>query len=65
MAATMAGTKAPEASLPHWQIREARIEADPPHGVEADGEELGKTPVQVAVVPSALQVIVPRGQEPG
>lgn len=60
LAATVAGAQAPQSSLPHWQVRHVRVEADPPHGVEADGEDLGLTPVQVDVVPAALRVIVPR-----
>lgn len=60
LAASVIGTQSPAiSSLPHWQVRQVRIEADPPQGVEADGEELGQTPVKAEALPGALKVIVP------
>jgi len=59
LAATVAGSPTPAATLPHWQVRQVEIQAEPVHGVEADGEALGSTPVEVSVVPEALRVIVP------
>jgi len=52
-------TTAPVSGLPHWQAREVNIQADPPQGVEMDGEQLGSTPVYASVIPSALKIIVP------
>jgi diacylglycerol kinase (ATP) len=45
--------------LKHWQVRQARVEADPPRSVQVDGELLAKTPVTIRVVPAAVQVLVP------
>ena len=60
LAASVAGIAARDIGLPHWQTRELTITADPPQGVEADGEELGTTPLHVEVIPGAIKVIVPR-----
>ena len=38
------------------------ISADRPLPVQADGEIIGETPIQVQVVPRAVQVIVPAAQ---
>jgi diacylglycerol kinase (ATP) len=60
LAAILVSTStAPVSGLPHWQVREVSIQADPPQGVEMDGEALGSTPVYASVLPSALRVIVP------
>ena len=59
MAASLIGPVGSVSGLPHWQVREVSIQADPPQGVEADGEDLGSTPVHVRLIPSALQVVVP------
>lgn len=59
LAASVAGASEEDYTLPHWQTRAIGIEARPPHGVEADGEELGFTPLQVEVIAGAVQVIVP------
>jgi diacylglycerol kinase family enzyme len=60
LAASVVGAAAPDIGLAHWQTRGLTIHADPPQGVEADGEELGMTPVHVSVIPGAVKVIVPR-----
>jgi diacylglycerol kinase (ATP) len=59
LAATVTGSLVTSATLPHWQAEVVKIEADPVHGVEADGEALGSTPVEVSVVSGALKVLVP------
>jgi YegS/Rv2252/BmrU family lipid kinase len=46
-------------TLPHWQCRELRLFSDPPQDYQADGEELGRTPLRACVVPGALRVLVP------
>ncbi|MCX5976258.1 MAG: diacylglycerol kinase family lipid kinase [Coprothermobacterota bacterium] len=38
---------------------EVRVEADPPLPVQADGEELGETPVYLRLAPRAVRVVVP------
>lgn len=43
-----------------WQAKEIEIEADPPQAIQADGEMLEPGPVRISVLPSALQVIVPK-----
>jgi YegS/Rv2252/BmrU family lipid kinase len=45
--------------LPHWQVREATITADPPQSVTGDGELWEPTPLKVSVIPSAVQILVP------
>jgi diacylglycerol kinase (ATP) len=64
LAATVTGLASPGEQLPHWQVRRARIVADPPQGITADGEVLGQTPVDVEVLPRAVRVIIPAGAEP-
>lgn len=44
----------------YFQIKEARIEADPSQSINVDGEATpAKTPVTVSVAPEALKVMVP------
>jgi YegS/Rv2252/BmrU family lipid kinase len=50
--------------LPHWQVRQVSIDADPPQQVTADGEVLDSTPVDIRILPSAIRVIVPAGAIP-
>ncbi|MEI6310606.1 MAG: diacylglycerol kinase family protein [bacterium] len=38
---------------------EVRVEAHPPLPVQADGEELGETPVHLRLVPQAVRMVVP------
>jgi len=53
------GDKA-EAGIQHWKGREIKIRADPPQEVAVDGEPASfQTPVEIAVVPQAVQVVVP------
>lgn len=40
--------------------RHIRIETDPPRLMQADGELLGLTPVEIRVAPAAVRVLVPR-----
>ncbi len=58
---SVTGLAAPANLLPHWQVRNARIDADPPQRVTADGEVLGSTPVDIRVLPGAIRVVVPAG----
>lgn len=45
--------------LPHWQVREVLVEADPPMAVTGDGEIWDPTPLSVSVVPQAVRIVVP------
>jgi YegS/Rv2252/BmrU family lipid kinase len=45
----------------YYRTRRLRITADEPLPVQADGDYIGTTPMDFAVVRSALRVIVPRG----
>jgi diacylglycerol kinase (ATP) len=49
-------------ALQHWQARDILVETDPPVTLQGDGEVWGKTPFRARVVPSAVQVVVPRGE---
>ena len=44
--------------LPHWQVREVLVEADPPMAVTGDGEIWDPTPLSVSVVPQAVRIVV-------
>lgn len=51
-----------ETQLKHIAIRDrALIKTDRPARVQADGEPIGETPVEIRVVPNALRIIVPGG----
>ena len=43
----------------YFQCQQLGVESDKPLPVQIDGESLDRTPVNVRVVPGALQVIVP------
>jgi diacylglycerol kinase family enzyme len=45
--------------LPHWQVCEATITADPPQPVTGDGELWEPTPLTVSVIPGGVQILVP------
>jgi YegS/Rv2252/BmrU family lipid kinase len=47
-------------NLQHWQVTQARIEVDPPQAVQADGDYLGMTPVELRSRPRCLRVVVPK-----
>jgi len=44
-------------------VRRVRIETDRPCAFHADGEIVGATPVEVAIVPGALRVLCPRQKQ--
>jgi diacylglycerol kinase (ATP) len=50
--------------MPHWQVREAIIQAEPPQSIQLDGEILGPMTVHASVWPRALRVVVPASAEP-
>ncbi len=45
--------------LPHWQVREVLVEADPPMAVTGDGEIWEPTPLSSSVIPHAVNILVP------
>lgn len=60
LAANFMGTSAFNVqTIPRWQCREIRLWAHPPQAIQADGEELGLTPIRAKVCPGALKVIAP------
>lgn len=46
--------------LQHWQGRGVMVLAEPNQRVQVDGELIGQTPITAKVLPSAVQVIVPK-----
>lgn len=45
----------------HTAATAVRVEADPPLGIHADGEWLGRGPATFGIVPQALDILVPDG----
>ena len=43
--------------------REIRVETDPVQPVQLDGEPGGETPFTASVVPGAIRIMVPAGNE--
>lgn len=43
-----------------WRGKRIRVESEPRQAVLSDGEDAGQTPVEALVVPSAVQVAVPK-----
>ncbi len=48
-----------QAHLYYWRGREITLDCEPSKALWADGEEFGRTPVTVKVLPGALSVVVP------
>ena len=48
------------ALLSRWRGKEIHVESTPVQAVLADGEDAGRTPVDVCVAPGALRVVVPK-----
>lgn len=44
----------------HWQVSRVKIQADPPQGVQIDGDQMGTTPVEMRCLPGSLRVVVPK-----
>ncbi len=61
---SVTGLTDPANLLPHWQVHNVSVIADPPQKVTVDGELLGSTPVYIRVLPSAIRVIVPASAVP-
>lgn len=59
LAASLVSPQTVANPLPHWSGREITISADPPQSVEADGDVITRTPLNVVVQKQGLGVIVP------
>jgi diacylglycerol kinase family enzyme len=44
--------------MKHFQAREVHVDAEPPLPVQIDGEMLGTTPVEAAILPRAVKLVV-------
>lgn len=44
----------------YWQVKTVRVESSPNVPVQLDGDEWASTPVELSLLPGALQVLVPR-----
>jgi diacylglycerol kinase (ATP) len=64
LAASVVEGKENRQALQHWQGREVRVASDPPQQLQVDGELLGITPFTATVMPKAIQVVVPRTDQP-
>ena len=43
----------------HWQGKEIVVQSTPACSVQCDGEMIGNTPMEISILPAALQVVVP------
>ena len=59
LASFYADTGKAKAWVHHWQGREISVQPDPAQEIWIDGESHGPTPFTAAVVPQALEVVVP------
>lgn len=57
-ASVVSGTENAPA-LQHWRVKEGRFTSEPRQAVQVDGEILAETPIEIKVIPQAVQVIVP------
>jgi diacylglycerol kinase family enzyme len=60
VAASIVAGKEGAEPLQHWQGREIHVAVDPPQTVTVDGEIVEANPLDIRVVPQAIQVIVPK-----
>lgn len=59
----LAGRYEPGPNIKYVRVRsQVAITTDRPLPVQADGEIIGETPVQIAVVPRGIKIIVPEGE---
>ena len=63
VAAQVLTGSAPAEPLQHWQASSIRIEVEPSQAVTVDGEMVEVSPIEVEILPSALDVIVPVSAE--
>lgn len=62
LAASVIGGNENHDKMFHKQGREINIVSDPVQGVQADGELIGDSPVDVKIMPKAIHVIVPSAE---
>lgn len=53
-----------DADLRYFTAKKVKITTEPAISTQIDGDELGKTPLEVEVVPRAVRVIVPQAYDP-
>ena len=51
----------PHRRMHFMKARRIRLDSQPPRVVQADGDEIGVTPIEIQVVPGAATFLVPRG----
>lgn len=64
LAASVVEGKENQQALHHLQGREVMIASDPPQRLQVDGELLGSTPFTARIIPRAIQVVVPKTDQP-
>ena len=64
-ALSMRRRRPPPAKIKRLRVRSLRVIPDVPMEIHADGEPRGFTPAEVAVLPAALRIRVPRKGAPG
>lgn len=52
-------SETPPEPILHWQAAEITVTADPVQSVQADGEEIARTPFTARVLPQAVSILVP------
>jgi diacylglycerol kinase family enzyme len=50
--------------MPRWKGRDIHIVAEPAQNLQADGEIIGQSPVQVRAIPGAVRVLIPKPAAP-
>jgi len=56
---SVSGAKRMGKPLPHWQGKQIKVEAEPPQAVTGDGEIWENTPLEIEVLPHAVNIVVP------
>ena len=59
LGASVTNKKPDPDSFKHWQAKEIRIEAETPQPINGDGEMWGETPIQIKVIPGAVNILAP------
>ena len=63
VAANVLSGSAPAEPLQHWQANTIRVEVEPAQAVTVDGEMVEVSPIEVDLLPSAIDIIVPIAAE--
>ena len=59
LGASVANKQPDPDSFKHWQAKEIRIEAETPQPINGDGEMWGETPIDIKVIPGAVNILAP------